>query len=183
MFDRLRDIDPQTLTPLGIIASLDVLIRGIRNVSLIDAIELVSEWALVGTAISLSSGWIGQSVGELLMWVLFAIAIYLLVPQLLPESVAPLAHDRVLMWLLAVGAVVIAKPLTTVFGSLRTTSTTGVSTGGSGSALLQTVMLFAVSYTAVVSVYLWLGRSEPVLAEQSVFRDLLDQLGDDQRVG
>jgi len=175
----LRRLTPNRLRALGGVASLEVLVRGVGNASLVDLMELVGEELLVALAVGISSGWVGETVGNVLMWTVYAYALYTVIPGLFPESLSGLSVDRGLMGLLAVGAIVVAQPVTQAFAGTRQAAIATGSTGGAANAWLLEGFLLTGGWAVVVWLYLRFGRSEPIRERGTDTRELMELLDDD----
>jgi len=177
MVDHLLNIKPRNLMPLGILGGIEVAVRGVGSTSLVDIVDAVSDGLLVAVVVLLSEGWIGQYIGELATWVLYAIVIYLLLPSLMPGSLSELLDDRVLMWLISICVVIIANGISTHLTVLRTVAATGQAIGGPEQSITNTYWILLLWCFITLSLYLWIVHPQPILGEGSPFSQTLRQIG------
>jgi putative effector of murein hydrolase LrgA (UPF0299 family) len=166
---------PNRTTVFGGLAITEIVVRTVATPGFLDPVA-ISERAFVAVTVGLAEGWIGQTIGEILMWSLYGYLLYTLLPELLPGSVAGLADDRTPLLLLALGAVVLAQPVADRFATIRSVANLTFQASGSNTWVgwIERTLLLAVAWLGVMTAYLRVGRDGPPHADEGGLARLLD---------
>jgi len=172
MSEELRIPSLSKLGGIGGIATLELSIRGIGGVSIVDLIELFAEGLIVTIAVGATSGRIGETLSTAAMWLLYAYAMYTFLPRLFPEFLSKLSADRILVAIIAVGAVVVALPFHARLTSVRRVASTAGQASGSNDFVIS-ILALSLLWCVIIWLYLRFGKKTAILEAGSETRELI----------
>jgi outer membrane protein assembly factor BamB len=163
-------IDFDRTKPVGVIAGLEVIFRGIGDFSFASLVEFFGDWVLASLAVGLSSGWVGQSVGEVMMWAFYGFLIYFLLPDTLPDSLSSIKENRVLVGYISVSTIIVASFVASYLSLSR------LSTVSNDSRFpLQDLFLLLLIIFAILVLYLKYTNENNITSGGSVHAEIMDE--------